>query len=302
MSEGSGSSGSKAKKKETKEEAAAREMKAREDKLKADMAIKTSLTSANLALLKDGLPNKVVVHPLVLLSVVDHYARTAADGAVGKRAVGILLGEVFKGKVDVTNSYAVPFEEDLKDPTVWFLDHNYHEEMFAMFKKVSGMYLLASYRLALLVWQFYSFVCLFCVVITAKEKVIGWYSTGPKIRPADLGMSVLSVCAELQSWLLTLLPINAMACSFCFVCCAEINELIRKYTSNPVLCIIDVNPQDELEIPTEAYISVENVPEVCVWLCWDQLRRSLDIYRSFVCYLCYAATKHGSAYVCAPAI
>jgi 26S proteasome regulatory subunit N8 len=100
--------------------------------------------------------------------------------------------------VDVTNSYAVPFEEDLKDPTVWFLDHNYHEEMYAMFKKVS-----------------------------AKEKVVGWYSTGPKIRPADI----------------------------------EINELIRKYTANPVLAIIDVNPTDELEIPTEAYISVENVPE-----------------------------------------
>ncbi len=28
-----------------------------------------------------------------------------------------------------------------------------------------------------------------------------------------------------------------------------------------MLAIIDVNPQDELEIPTEAYISVENVPE-----------------------------------------
>ena len=32
----------------------------------------------------------------------------------------------------------VPFEEDEKDPSVWFLDHNYHEAMYDMFKKVNG--------------------------------------------------------------------------------------------------------------------------------------------------------------------
>jgi len=57
--------------------------------------------------------------------------------------------------------------------------------------------------------------------------VIGWYSTGPKIRPSDL----------------------------------QINELIRRYTAEPVLTIIDVNPTDDLEIPTAAYISIENAPE-----------------------------------------
>jgi hypothetical protein len=49
-----------------------------------------------------------------------------------------------------------------------YLDHNYHEAMFAMFKKVN-----------------------------AKEKVIGWYSTGPKIRASDLEVNELirkSVC------------------------------------------------------------------------------------------------------------
>ena len=40
------------------------------------------------------------------------------------------------GKVDVTNVYAVPFEEDSRDHKVWFLDHIYHETMFQMFKKV----------------------------------------------------------------------------------------------------------------------------------------------------------------------
>ena len=47
-------------------------------------------------------PNKVVVHPLVLLSAVDHFNRIATR----KRVVGILLGEIRKGVVDVTNSYA----------------------------------------------------------------------------------------------------------------------------------------------------------------------------------------------------
>lgn len=115
------------------------------------------------------------VHPLVLLNATDHFTRTTA-GDLNRRVVGILLGEVSHGKVDVTNSYAgeralrlarwalccvsrlmeagsslgaicsrnldfrwtVPFEEDAKDPTTWFLDHNYHEDMFAMFKKVNG--------------------------------------------------------------------------------------------------------------------------------------------------------------------
>lgn len=34
--------------------------------------------------------------------------------------------------------FAVPFEEDEKDPSIWFLDHNYHESMFSMFKRING--------------------------------------------------------------------------------------------------------------------------------------------------------------------
>jgi 26S proteasome regulatory subunit N8 len=51
-----------------------------------------------------GAPEKVVLHPLVLLSVVDHYNRVAKD--TKKRVVGILLGDLHKGVVDVTNSFA----------------------------------------------------------------------------------------------------------------------------------------------------------------------------------------------------
>jgi len=95
---------------------------------------------------------KVVVHPIVLLSAVDHYNRVAKN--TKKRVVGMLLGETYKGVLDITNSYAVPFEEDERDPSIWFLDHSFHEAMFGMFKKVN-----------------------------AREKLVGWYTTGPKIRP-----------------------------------------------------------------------------------------------------------------------
>ena len=59
----------------------------------------------------------VVVHPLVLLSTVDHYNRVAKD--TKKRVVGVLLGTRTRTSVDVTNSFAVPFEEDAKNPAVW---------------------------------------------------------------------------------------------------------------------------------------------------------------------------------------
>mmetsp|Transcript_4491 Transcript_4491/g.6067 ORF Transcript_4491/g.6067 Transcript_4491/m.6067 type:complete len:310 (-) Transcript_4491:169-1098(-) len=142
-----------------------------------------------------GPPEKVIVHPLVLLSVVDHYTRVAKD--TRKRVVGILLGHSSKGQLDITNSYAVPFEEDEKDHAIWFLDHSYHENLCAMFKKIN-----------------------------AKEVVVGWYSTGPKLREADL----------------------------------DIHDLITSYTPNPVLVVVDVQPT-ELGIPTKAYFRVEDVKE-----------------------------------------
>jgi len=145
---------------------------------------------------KANVPTKVVVHPLVLLSTVDHYNRVARD--TNKRVVGILLGEVHKGVVDITNSYAVPFEEDDLAPGIWFLDHNYHENMYSMYKKVN-----------------------------ARENIVGWYSTGPRIRSDDLA----------------------------------INELIRNYTPNPVYVIIDVQPKEDFEIPTKSYVAVEEVKE-----------------------------------------
>jgi 26S proteasome regulatory subunit N8 len=63
---------------------------------------------------KIGEAADVTMHPLVLLSTADHYHRVAKG--TRKRVVGVLLGQVVKGKVDASNSFAVPFEEDSRNP------------------------------------------------------------------------------------------------------------------------------------------------------------------------------------------
>ncbi|KAL4244807.1 peptidase M67A family protein [Abortiporus biennis] len=138
----------------------------------------------------------VVVHPLVLLSVTDHHARVAAR-TPNKRVIGILLGQDNGKTVNVANSFGIPFEEDEKDSKTWFLDHNYIEGMWEMFKKVN-----------------------------ARERMIGWYHTGPKLRASDL----------------------------------EINELLKKYIARPVMVIVDVRPQT-VGIPTDAYFAVEEIKD-----------------------------------------
>lgn len=63
--------------------------------------------------------------------------------------------------------------------------------------------------------------------VNAREKLIGWYHTGPKLRASDL----------------------------------EVNELFKRYTPNPLLVIIDVHPQ-EVGVPTDAYFAVEEIKDV----------------------------------------
>lgn len=139
------------------------------------------------------LSKNVTVSPLVLLSVVDHYNRIAKDSK--KRVVGVVLGDNSSDTIRVTNSYAIPFEEDDKNPGVWFLDHNFIEAMGEMYKKIN-----------------------------AKEKLVGWYHSGPKLKTSDL----------------------------------KINDVFRKYTANPLLLIVDVQPR-EVGIPTDAYYAVDDI-------------------------------------------
>lgn len=153
------------------------------------------LTENKKMVLTEVALDKVVVHPLVLLSVVDHFNRMGKIGNQ-KRVVGLLLGSwSSKGVLDIANSFAIPFDEDDKDKDVWFLDHEYLENMYNMFRKVN-----------------------------AKERVVGWYHTGPKLHQNDI----------------------------------LINDLIRKYCPNSVLVIIDPKPT-RIGLPTEAYKVVEEI-------------------------------------------
>ncbi|GAX23657.1 26S proteasome regulatory subunit N8 [Fistulifera solaris] len=141
---------------------------------------------------------QVIMHPLVLLSAADHYHRVARG--TRKRVVGVLLGQVTKGSVDVTNSFAVPFEEDSKNPAVFYLDHNFLESMLHMYRKVN-----------------------------AKERVVGFYSTGPQIRPNDLRIHDI------------------------------VERFLPKGTLTPaVFCIIDIRP-DRQDLPITSYRVVEEL-------------------------------------------
>ncbi|EAA17015.1 probable 26s proteasome regulatory subunit s12, partial [Plasmodium yoelii yoelii] len=101
------------------------------------------------------LSKHVVVHPIVLLSVVDHYNRIASN--TKKRVLGTILGEKIDGVVHITNSYALPFDEDIKDINIFFIDDNYNENLFNMIRKIN-----------------------------TREKILGWYTTGSNIKPNDI--------------------------------------------------------------------------------------------------------------------
>ncbi|PWN96358.1 Mov34-domain-containing protein [Tilletiopsis washingtonensis] len=142
---------------------------------------------------------QVQVHPLVLLSVTDHASRSATGAR--KRVLGVLLGQDNGASINVANSFAVPFEEDEGGAdgakSTWFLDHDYIESMMEMSKKV-----------------------------TAREKMVGWYHTGPRLRASDL----------------------------------EINDLMKRFIPRPVMVIVDPRSRDT-GIPTDAYFAVEEIKE-----------------------------------------
>ncbi len=79
--------------------------------------------------------------------------------------------------------------------------------------------------------------------INAREKLIGWYHSGPKLRASDL----------------------------------EINELFKRYTPNPLLVIIDVQPK-EAGVPTDAYFAVEEIKDVRIYSELELWRIYADVY------------------------
>lgn len=75
----------------------------------------TSSSTTTTTVLKKGDIVDVTIHPLVLLSAADHYHRVARG--TRKRVVGVLLGQILRGgNADISNSFAVPFEEDSRNP------------------------------------------------------------------------------------------------------------------------------------------------------------------------------------------
>jgi 26S proteasome regulatory subunit N8 len=120
-----------------------------------------------------------IIHPLVLLSVADHYNRKNASQ---NRVVGVLLGNRNRGRVDISNSFAVPFEEDLNNLSVWFLDHNFLDTMYWMFKKVN-----CKHMIILFIKQSTDILILTMKsVFSANEEIVGFYSSGPKVKENDL--------------------------------------------------------------------------------------------------------------------
>jgi len=66
--------------------------------------------------------------------------------------------------------------------------------------------------------------------INAREKVIGWYHSGPKLRGSDLA----------------------------------INKLLRNYIPNPILVIVHINAAKDdptVGIPTDAYFAIEEIKD-----------------------------------------
>ena len=53
--------------------------------------------------------NQANVHPLVLLSIVDHFNRVNVKTR-NRRVIGALLGSVSGNQIEILNSYAIPFE------------------------------------------------------------------------------------------------------------------------------------------------------------------------------------------------
>lgn len=70
----------------------------------------------------------------------------------------------------------MPFDEDDKDKSVWFLDHDYLENMYGMFKKVNGKISLLVYLPSILPCS-YSFILVMLLLSYLINKLCYLYSS-----------------------------------------------------------------------------------------------------------------------------
>lgn len=94
--------------------------------------------------------NKVVVHPLVLLSILDHQSRRHFPNG---RVIGTLLGKRDGDKVEVTNCYAVPHEEGGDEVAI---GKDFNRQMLALHQRANR-----------------------------SEHVVGWYATSFPTPPSS---------------------------------------------------------------------------------------------------------------------
>jgi len=95
-----------------------------------------------------------------------------------------------------------------------------------------------------------------CWSLPAKEKIVGWYHTGPKLRQSDLA----------------------------------INEVVKRFTPNPILVIVDVAPK-ELGLPTEGYFAVDEIHDVRAQLTLLAFSNSLFTLNCLVCFFSRMAPR-----------
>jgi len=89
------------------------------------------------------------VHPVVILSILDHYIRRTEE----HRVIGTLVGTVSDGVVEIKNCFPVPHTEGDQVG----VDMEYHHNMIELHHKISP-----------------------------KEIIVGWYATGPSINEASV--------------------------------------------------------------------------------------------------------------------
>lgn len=57
--------------------------------------------------------------------------------------------------------------------------------------------------------------------INAKERIMGWYSSGPQIKANDI----------------------------------QLNEILRRYNTNPVFVVCKVQEEQQIGLPTESFFT-----------------------------------------------
>ena len=79
----------------------------------------------------------------------------------------------------------------------------------------------------------------------AKERMVGWYHTGPQLRVSD----------------------------------QEINDVFKRYMARPVMVIVDTR-QSTVGIPTEAYFAVEEIKDVSTGILFSHATTDFAKFRT----------------------